>query len=327
MNYKKKILIIGGGGYVGSALCDLLSDDYDVNALDLFIYGDNVFYKNNINLIKGDIRDTNLLEKSCFKVDTIIHLACISNDPSFDLNPRLGKSINFDSFLPLIKIAKKNKVKDLIFASSSSVYGVKKDKNVIETSSKEPLTDYSKYKSLCEETLLNEDSSSFITTILRPATVCGFSLRQRFDVVVNMFVNQAINNSKISVFGGEQLRPNIHIKDMINSYKLILETESKKKQQEIFNVGYENLSVLEIANKVRENIDKNIKLTVIPSEDNRSYFISSKKIEDKLNFKFKYDVSDAIKDLKKAFDLNYFENSLENPIYNNIKLMKSIHLE
>ena len=201
----KKVYVTGGAGYVGAALVpSLLKEGYKVTVLDLMIYGEKVLKKHpNLKIIKGDIRNKKLLNKTIKDNDAVIHLACISNDPSFELNPKLGKSINLDAFKILVEVSKKNNIKRFIYASSSSVYGLKKYKNVHEKMSLKPLTDYSKYKAVCEKILLRFQSKNFTTVTLRPATVCGFSRRQRLDVVVNLLTNLAYNKRKISVFGGK----------------------------------------------------------------------------------------------------------------------------
>jgi len=207
----KKIFITGGAGYVGAVLTPyLLEKGYKVTVLDLMIYGETVLKKNlNLKIIKGDIRDTELLSRELPGHEAVIHLACISNDPSFELNPALGRSINLDAFTPLVEIAKRNLVKRFIYASTSSVYGIKKEKDVDETMSLEPLTDYSKYKADCEIILKKHISENFTPIIIRPATVCGYSPRQRLDVVVNILTNLAYHKRSITIFGGKQLRPNI----------------------------------------------------------------------------------------------------------------------
>ena len=214
------IFVTGGGGYVGSSLVPkLLEEGHKVTVYDLMIYGDNVLNSHqNLKVVKGDLRNLDLLKKSIPNHDALIHLACISNDPSFELNPDLGKSINLDSFEPLVKIAEDSGIKRFLNASSSSVYGVKDSDNVHEEMSLEPLTDYSKYKAQCEDILIKYNSNNFITSTIRPATVCGYSKRQRLDVVVNIFTNIAFHKKKITVFGGDQLRPNIHIEDMLCDY-------------------------------------------------------------------------------------------------------------
>ena len=325
----KKIFVIGGAGYVGSALVPkMLEAGYQVTVYDLFIYGEDVIEKHpNLSTIKGDIRNINLMEDSLIGFDSIIHLACISNDPSFELNPDLGKSINLDSFRPLVKIAKKLKIKRFIYASSSSVYGIKKEKNVIETLTLEPLTDYSKFKVECEKILSEFTSDEFETVIIRPATVCGYAKRQRLDVVVNILTNLAFNKRKIKVFGGDQLRPNIHIQDMVNIYIEVLKAEKKLVNGEIFNAGYDNFTVSDIALTVKEVIGSDIEIETLPTDDNRSYHVSSEKIKQTLNFTPKHTIRDAIRDLKKAFEEKKLPDSLENSKYFNIKKMQEIKLK
>ena len=325
----KNILVIGGGGYVGSQLVpDLIDKKYKVDVYDLFIYGENVLEKNkNLKLIRGDIRDLENLDKVIVNYDAVIHLACISNDPSFELNPELGKSINLDCFRPLVEICKKKKVKRFIYASSSSVYGIKTEKNVNENLSLEPLTDYSKFKVECEKILLEYKDNEFETVIVRPATVCGYAKRQRLDVVVNILTNLAFNKRKIKVLGGDQLRPNIHIKDMSRIYIEIIEAETKLVNGEIFNAGYDNMSVNDIANSVKKIIGNDVLIEREVTNDNRSYHISSDKIKKILNFQPKYSIENAIIDLKLAFEENKLPNSLDNSIYFNIKKMQEIDLK
>ena len=324
-----KIFITGGAGYVGSVLTPyLISKGYQVTVLDLMIYGSDVLKKNkNLKIIKGDIRDENLLRKSLPGHDAVIHLACISNDPSFELNPKLGQSINFDAFEPLVKISKESFVKRFIYASSSSVYGIKKEKNVDELKSLEPLTDYSKFKVECEKILLNFDSENFTTVIIRPATVCGFGPRQRLDVVVNILTNLAYHKRKILVLGGDQLRPNIHIQDMARAYETLLKSDKNLVSGQIFNAGYENQKVIELAEIVKKVIGDDVKLDIEKSNDNRSYHISSGKIKDVLGFYTQKTIEDAVKDLKDAFDKKILNDTLTDEKYFNIKRMNSINLE
>jgi len=292
------------------------------------IYGKDVLKKNpNLQVIQGDIRDQNLLNEIIPGHDVVIHLACISNDPSFELNPTLGKSINLDAFLPLVELSKKNNVKRFIYASSSSVYGIKSEKEVHEKMSLEPLTDYSKFKVECEIILKKFESENFTPIVIRPATVCGYSPRQRLDVVVNILTNLAYHKRKITVFGGKQLRPNIHIKDMVAAYDILIKAEKSKVSGEIFNAGYENQTVLDLANTVKEVIGKDVELESVPSDDNRSYHISSKKIKKTLGFESQYTIKDSIKDLKNAFEKGLLPDSLSDEKYFNIKRMNSIQLK
>lgn len=327
-NMAKKIFITGGAGYVGSMLSkNFLDRGYEVTIFDLFLYGENVVAnQKNLKKIKGDIRDQKLLSSAIPGHEIVIHLACISNDPSFELNPELGKSINFDCFEPLVKISKDSGVKKFIYASSSSVYGLKKVSNVNEEMNLEPLTDYSKFKAMCEDILFKHNSKNFVGVILRPATVCGYSVRQRFDLVVNILCNLAFNKGMITVFGGEQFRPNINIKDMIEAYHTCLVSEDNKINGKIFNVGFENYKVIELAKMVKKNFKKNIELKITETDDNRSYHVSSEKIQRELNFVPKFTIEDAIIDLIYHFESNDFSNPLSNEIYFNIKRMQSVRL-
>jgi nucleoside-diphosphate-sugar epimerase len=327
----KNVLVTGGGGYVGAVLIPkLLEHGYAVRVLDLFIYGeqvfDNVKENPNLELYKGDIRDQSLLRKILPGCDAVIHLACISNDPSFELDPELGKSINFDAFAPLVDISKESGVKRFIYASSSSVYGIKKESNVTEDLSLLPLTDYSKYKALCEEVLLKKRSPGFVTLILRPSTVCGYSPRLRLDLTVNILTNHAVNNRKITVFGGQQMRPNIHIEDMANAYIKSLEWPDEAIDGKIFNVGFDNFTVSEIADKVRTVVGKDIEIVTTPTDDNRSYHVSSAKIKKELSFVAEHTVEDAIRDLVESFQAGKIPNPMTDGRYYNIKTMQKINL-
>ena len=325
---RKSILVTGGAGYVGSLLVPkLLNEGHEVTVLDLFLYSDNVFknYMHDpfLKIIKGDIRDVKTFENAIKGCDTVIHLACISNDPSFELNPDLGKTINFDCFLPMVKISKNHGINHFIYASSSSVYGVKDDDQVIEELSLEPLTDYSKYKALCEDILLKEQTPDFNVTVVRPATVCGYAPRQRLDVIVNILTNHAFNNRKITIFGGEQRRPNITVKDMVRSYIHLLNVPIEKVKGKIYNVGFENHTVNELANMVKKNTGEDVLIETQPTNDMRSYHISSKKIKDETGFTTKFSIEDAINDLKYAMDSKILANPMENEEYINIAVMKN----
>ena len=323
-----KIFITGGAGYVGAVLVpNLLENGYVVTVLDLMIYGENVLPSHpNLNAVKGDIRDQALLQKLLPGHDAVIHLACISNDPSFELNPDLGKSINLDAFQPLVEISKSCSVKRFIYASSSSVYGIKDEPNVHEEMILEPLTDYSQFKADCEKILAEYQSDDFTTVTIRPATVCGYSPRQRLDVVVNILTNLAYHKREISVFGGDQLRPNIHIADMVEAYMVLLNADKEKIAGKIFNAGYENQPVSKIAETVKNVVGEDVKLITTPSDDNRSYHISSQKIKDEIGFETTHTIQDAVEDLCAAFDKGLLPNSLEDEMYFNIKRMQNVEL-
>ena len=324
-----KILVTGGAGYLGSILVPkLLKKNHDVNVIDLFIFGEDVLDNHKkLKIFKGDIRNVKLLNQALVGCEVVIHLACISNDPSFELNPSLGKSINFDSFKPMIIASIKAGVNKFIYASSSSVYGIKKDKNVTEDMELSPLTDYSKYKAECEKILLKYKSDNFITTSVRSATLCGYSRRQRLDLIVNIFANQAFNNKKMHVFGGDQLRPNIHINDVAEFYIFLTEYKGSDINGEVYNVGLHNYPILEIARMVKKELGEDVEIIKVPSEDLRSYHISSEKVKKTLNFNAKFTLNDAVKDLKKAFERKLLIKPLDNEYYFNIKRMKNLQLK
>jgi len=335
MSNFKSVLVTGGAGYVGGILIPkLLKQGLNVKVLDLYTYGEDVFDeiedKTNLEEIKGDMCDEALLKKSLAGCDVVIHLACISNDPTFDLDPELSKKVNYDAFEPLVKISKESGVKRFIYASTCSVYGISDAPEVKEDHPFLPITDYNKYKGLCEPVLLKYQSEDFTTCIIRPATVCGYSPRQRFDLTVNILTNHAYNNNKITVFGGKQERPNIHIEDITDLYCMLMELPKEKIAGQAFNAGYQNRSIADIAHIVRDVMAEEFPdrdrptIETSPSDDIRSYRISSEKIKNELNFIPKHSIEDAVRDLVEAFKAGKFENSLDNVRYYNIKLLKSL---
>jgi nucleoside-diphosphate-sugar epimerase len=325
----RKVLVTGGGGYVGAALVPaLLAAGYGVTVVDLFMYGDDVLDPHaDLRCVKGDIRDADVLRRELVGVTDVIHLACISNDPSFELNPDLGRSINLDAFEPLVAASRDAGASRFIYASSSSVYGIKEVPDVTEDMPLEPLTDYSRFKAQCEEILARYQSPGFTTVTIRPATVCGYSRRQRLDVVVNILTNQAYHNREVTILGGDQLRPNIHIADMVDAYLLLLAAEPATIAGRIYNAGYENQSVRAIADEVRSVIGDDVRVVRKESNDNRSYHISSARIHDELGFRATRTIADAVRDLKDAFDAGLLPGSLTDERYFNIKRMQSIDLQ
>ncbi len=325
----EQVLVTGGAGYIGAVLVPkLLAAGYRVRVLDLYIFGDDVLEEvrghSGLEEIRGDMRDGALLRSSIAGCDAIIHLACISNDPSFELDPELGRSINYDAFVDLVAAAGEAGVRRFVFASSSSVYGVKDELDVTEDLSLEPLTDYSRYKAACEDILLGVEKPGFTRLILRPATVCGYSPRLRLDLTVNILTNHAVNARRITVFGGEQMRPNIHIDDVTDLYVKSLEWPDRMIDGEIFNAGYENQKVLEIANTVRGVVGKDVEIVRTPSDDRRSYHISSEKLMRDLGFVPRRSIEDAVRDLVGAFKAGKVPNADTDARYYNVKTIAGL---
>ena len=261
------------------------------------------------------------------KIDTVLHLACISNDPSFDLNPVLSKEVNYVCFENLVKLSKRNGVKKFIYASTSSVYGVSDSPNVDEKHPLKAITDYNKFKAMCEPILLDEINNDFLGIVIRPATVCGFSEKMRFDLSVNILTNFAYHKGYINVFGGEQYRPNIHINDMIRLYEYLIFEDISKFNGETFNAGLQNLKIKEIAKIVKEVVEKKtskiIDIRTTKSDDIRSYRINSDKIQKILNFEFKHTIKDAVVDICDRFSDGTIEDSFNEKFLNIKVLLKS----
>lgn len=329
----EKVLVTGGAGYCGSVLVPQLLDmGYKVTVFDIMYYGDDFLPKDNPNLtvIRGDIRDTVSLAKALNGMDAVLSLACISNDASFVLDENLSTSVNLEAFEPMVKAAKNAGVKRFVYASSSSVYGVSDEPNVTEDHPLVPLTLYNKYKGMCEPILAKYTDKNFVGVTFRPATVCGFGPRQRMDLSVNILTNHAINNGKITVFGGDQLRPNLHVQDYSDLCKLLLEADEELIADQIFNCGYENMSIMDIAKLVKKVVEKEfpdlgeIDIETTPSDDNRSYHINSDKITRVTGFKPKHSIEDAVRDLCTAFREGKLPNSFDNDWYYNVRTMQKI---
>jgi nucleoside-diphosphate-sugar epimerase len=331
----RKVAVIGGAGYVGAVLVPrLLEEGYHVRVLDMYLYGRealaSVEKHPNLEQIKGDVRNAADVQNTVRGCDAVIHLACISNDPSAELDPTLSESVNYDSFGPTVRVAKESGVRRFIFASSGSVYGVSDAPEVTEEHPLVPVSLYNKYKAMCEPVLLEQAAANFVPVIIRPATICGYSPRQRLDLTVNILTNHAVNNGKILIFGGTQQRPNLHIADMIDLYCLLLKVPDGKIASKIFNAGYQNHSVADIAVIIRDVILQElpekgaIELVTTPSDDIRSYRITSEKIRRELGFVPKRTIEDAARDLVKAFRAGKLPNSMTDMKYYNVKLMKHL---
>jgi len=326
------VLVTGGAGYVGSVMVpQLLAQGYRVTVYDAMFFGHSGLPTHpNLTLIEGDIRDTPALAKAFRDTDVVLHLACISNDPSFELDESLSKTINYDCFEPMVVAAREAGVKRFVYCSSSSVYGVSDKPDVTEDHPLVPLTLYNKYKGLCEPVLFKHQTPDFTCVTIRPATVCGYSPRMRLDLSVNILTNLAVNTGKITVFGGAQLRPNLHIQDMADVYQLMIEAPTEKIAGQIFNIGYQNLAIARIAEIVREVVEREfperapIRIETTSTNDPRSYHINSDKIKRVLGYSPRRSVEDAVRDLCQAFRDGRLPNSLEDDRYFNVRRMKAV---
>jgi len=325
----ENVLVTGGAGYVGHVLTPrLLEEGYKVTVYDTLYFGCRFPNSPNLRVVQGDIRDTEKLAAALEGQDAVFHLACISNDASFELDEKLSETINYDCFEPMVVAAKGAGVKRFVYCSSSSVYGVSESPNVTEDHPLVPLTLYNKFKGLCEPLLWKHMADDFTCVTIRPATICGYSPRTRLDLSVNILTNLAVNKGQITVFGGEQMRPNLHINDMADAYQTLLEAPSDKIAGQIFNCGYQNMKIKDIAEVVRKVVGemfpdrKSVDIVTTPSNDLRSYHINSDKIGRVLGFKPKRSVEDAVRDLCEAFKRDALPNSLDDDRYYNVRQMK-----
>lgn len=329
----KKVFVAGGAGYCGSLLVpQLLAHGYEVTVYDIMYFDDTHLPKLHpgLSLVEGDIRDTARLAAAVQGHDAFVSLACISNDASFELDEHLSTSINLDAFEPIVKAAKAGGVKRFIYASSSSVYGVSEQPDVTEDHPLLPLTLYNKYKGMCEPILAKYSDDTFTGVTFRPATVCGYAPRLRLDLSVNILTNHAVTNNKITVFGGSQLRPNLHVQDYADAVELLLSAPAEKVQKEIFNIGFQNMSIMDIALLVKKVVEQElpekapIEIVTTPSDDIRSYHINSDKIRRVLGFTPRHTIEDAVRSLVQAFRQGKIRHSMTDDRYYNIRTMKKL---
>jgi nucleoside-diphosphate-sugar epimerase len=332
IGHAPRVLVTGGAGYVGAALVPaLLERGSHVRVLDLLIYGEEALAPHSeLEIVRGDIRDESLVRRAVSDRDAVIHLACISNDPSFELDPELGRSVNFDAFEPLVRASIEAGVGRFVYASSSSVYGVSSAPDVREDHPLAPLTDYSRYKAACEPLLMAHRSPSFCPVVVRPATICGYSPRMRFDLSVNILTNHAMSLGKITVFGGSQKRPNLHIQDMVDCYLALLELPSERLSGEVFNFGHQNLTLLEIAELVRATVERElperapISIETTPSDDLRSYHVCSTRIHERLGLEARRPIEQAVIDIVGALRARKLPNSMDDDRYYNVRRMQRL---
>lgn len=326
-----KVLVTGGCGYVGHRLVPaLLEDGYQVHVVDACYFGNRIAPHDDLEVTVMDIRETLRLAQKMEGVDAVIHMACISNDPSFELDESLSRTINYECFEPMVKAAKWAGVCRFIYCSTSSVYGVSDAPDVREDHPLVPITLYNTYKAKCEPVLFKHADDDFICTIIRPSTVCGYSNRLRLDLAVNILTNLAYHKGTITVYGGAQKRPNLHIRDMVDCYRALLKSPAEKIQREIFNVGVQNSTIMDLAHTVKTVVENfvggagSINIEIEPIEDERSYQVNSDKIKDVLGFRPKFTVANAIRDLCNAFSYGWVPNPMDDDIYYNVRRMHKV---
>jgi len=332
----KKILVTGGFGYAGSRLTPhLLGFGHSVRVIDLMLYttaGLDALtahpsypdWKPRFELVEGDIRDPDVVAKAVTGIDTIIHLAAISNDPTGEIDDTLTRQVNFDAIGMLLALARRAGVKRFINASSSSVFGIKDASDVTEELEPEPITSYSRHKMLSEWIVRAAAAPDFCTVNIRPATICGYSPRQRFDLTVNKLTADAVRKRVITVHGGEQRRPNVGMTDMINLYGFLVHTGPSLINGQTFNFGFENLKVIEIAKVIQSELaDLNVEIKVTDTLDKRDYHISSEKIIRVLGYQPVSSIRAEVANLRRALDAGAFKD-IDAPEYYNMKFMKLV---
>ena len=311
----------------------LSSAGYHVTVYDALLFGNRLPNDPNLRVIRGDVRDIGKLTEALQGQDAVLHLACISNDASFELDEKLSQTINYECFEPLVIAAKQAGVQRFVYCSSSSVYGVSDSPDVTEEHPLVPLTLYNKFKGLCEPILLQNKTDDFTCVVVRPATVCGYSPRTRLDLSVNILTNHAVNKGVITVFGGSQMRPNLHVEDMVDAYQMMLEAPHEKIHGEIFNIGFQNYSIAEIANMVKRVVEEeipekgDIKIVTTPTNDMRSYHVNSDKVKRVLGFAPKRNIEDAVRDLTRAFRNYLLADSFDDDWYYNVRTMKKLGVQ
>ena len=321
---KPTVLVSGGAGFVGTVLTErLLNLGYPVKVLDTFWFGDFLGEHPRLTKIKGDLRDARAVDAALDGVHSVIQLACLSNDPSSELDADLTRSINFDGCRDIIHAARRKGVSRFLYASSASVYGVRDEPQIVEDMKLEPITLYSRYKAEIEDALFAIDDPNFTTVAVRNSTVSGFSKRMRLDVIIPIFVRAAVRNGKISIEGGQQLRPLIHMQDLVDFYVLLLDVERAphdKVHRQAFNVSSDNYKVIDVAKMVQARIP--CELTLAGVTDPRSYRVNTDKVAKALGYRTRCSIESAIEEVKDALLAGRIDDS--DPRCWNMKYMKML---
>jgi nucleoside-diphosphate-sugar epimerase len=303
---RSTVLVTGGAGYIGSVLVPRLVPAHRVIVLDAMWFGNHGLMplagRDEVRVIPGDIRDRALVDSILASgVDTVIHLAAVSNDPCSELDPQLTTTVNLDATRALMQSARRHGVRRFINASSASVYGIKEAPEVTEELPLAPLTLYARYKAETEEYLRELCDARFTGVSVRAATVCGYSPRLRLDLTINILSYQALTRGELRVFGGAQQRPNVHVEDLCDFYAALVTADPEQINGGAFNVVAANASVLELAHMVRDQVAPALPVVVEPSPDHRSYRISGRRAERELGFRPRRELAEAVRGLRDAF--------------------------
>ena len=331
MSEIKNVLVTGGAGYIGSVLVPkLLANGYKVRIYDNFSYTDmgikSILHDPALSIINADIRNEEKIKEAVKGVDCIIHLAAISNDPSAELDQELTRKINYGAYPLILDAAKAAGVKRFINPSSIGVYGINFDNNVTEKEPVNPLTEYARCKVKSENLVKEYSSENFTTVSMRCGTVCGWSPRMRFDLSVNTLTAVAINNNELTVWGGNQMRPQIHIEDITDFFLSLVTIPSEKINGKIFNAAGHNTAVIHIAETIQKVLDNGLKLiSAPPRDDERSYHVNSDLIKKELGLAPKKTIENAIQDIVKAYKEKKWTD-YHDPLYNNVKKIKQNQL-
>jgi nucleoside-diphosphate-sugar epimerase len=324
-----QLLVTGGAGYIGAVLVpELLEEGHHVTVFDAFLYGTDPSHDpvvdERCSKICGDIRDfaavDTVLQRGGF--DAVIHLAAISNDPSSELDHEVTETVNLRAVDHLMHASKKHGVRRFLYASSASVYGIKDEENVSEELPLDPITIYAKCKAEGEAILNGLVDDSFEGVSVRSATVCGYSPRLRLDLTINLLSDQALTDGRIRVFGGAQMRPNVHIRDLTAFYRMLLTAPADKISGRAFNVSRQNASVMALAEMIRDELDRSLPIDTVPTEDPRSYHLSADRARTELGFEPQRDLVTAVRELREAYQSGRVADSRSN-IYRNVAWMKA----
>ena len=311
---KKRVLIIGGAGYIGSVLTGLLlKNGYTINVLDKFIYQSkfefkNLFKNKKLNVIDGDTRDIKTVFNAVKNNDIVIHLGEMVGDPLCEKEPELTLETNYLASISIANICKTLEISKFVYISSCSVYGANKTNKLLDENSEiNPVSSYAKLKIKCEEAILNNIGNFCKPSIIRLGTVFGDSPRRRYDLVVNLFSGLVANNKKIKIFGGEQWRPFIHVFDVSNFIKKIIENTTQNKKGKIYNLIGENIKISNLGKYLIKKYNANV-IIEKHLDDKRNYKVTAKKAFKDFNFKPKYTVKRGIEEII----LNTKKNKINN---------------